>query len=72
MDALEIMAFDMLNNIKKGPLNIMHQSSNDGASNSELKKKCVLWYKKEEKRELNLDVKAKVAIGNSLPFLFIV
>ena len=46
----------------------MHQSSNDDASTSELKKKCVLSYNEEEKSVLNLDVKVRVAIGNSLPY----
>ena len=46
----------------------MHQSSNQGASNSELTKKYVPGYNKEEKRVLNLNVNVRVAIGNSLPY----
>ena len=68
MDVLEIMDYDMLDIINKGPIVVMNQSSNDNTSNSESNKKCVPRYNKEEKRVLNLDVKARVFIGNSLPF----
>nr|KAJ0186334.1 hypothetical protein LSAT_V11C900480370 [Lactuca sativa] len=68
IDALEIMDYDMLDIINKGPIAVMYQSSNDDASNSELKKKYVLGYNKEEKRVLNFNVNARVAIINSLPY----
>ncbi|XP_023756249.1 uncharacterized protein LOC111904752 [Lactuca sativa] len=68
MDALEIMDFDMLDVINKGPITITNQSSNDGASDSKLKRKSISGFNKEEKRVLNLDVKARVAIRNSLPY----
>nr|KAJ0187750.1 hypothetical protein LSAT_V11C900484110 [Lactuca sativa] len=47
---------------------ILGMSLNDGASDSKLKGKYVPGYNKEEKRMLNLYVKARIAIGNSLPF----
>nr|KAJ0187178.1 hypothetical protein LSAT_V11C900480560 [Lactuca sativa] len=68
MEVLEFMDFDMFDVVNKGPIVAMHQSSNDGASNSKLKGKSVPGYNKEEKRMLNLDVKARLDIGNSLPF----
>nr|KAJ0224030.1 hypothetical protein LSAT_V11C200072180 [Lactuca sativa] len=56
MDALEIMDYDKLEIINKGLIVVMHQSSNEGAYNSELNNKSVQGYNKEEKKVLNLDV----------------
>ena len=64
----ETMDYDMLDVINKDPIVPMDQLSNDNASDSELKHKFVPGYKKEDKRVLNLDVKARIAIGNSLPY----
>nr|KAJ0190103.1 hypothetical protein LSAT_V11C800446360 [Lactuca sativa] len=58
----------MLDIINKGPITVTHQSSNDGASDSKLKRKNVSGYNKEEKSVLNLNVKARVVIRNSLLF----
>ena len=68
MKVLEFLDFDMLDIINKGPIAAMHQSSNDGASGSKLKRKYVTCYNKEEKRILNLIVKAIITIGNPLPY----
>ena len=68
MKVLEFMDFDMLDVVNRGPIASIHQSSNNGASSNKLKGKCVPYYKKEVKRMLNLDVKSRIAIGNSLPF----
>nr|KAJ0207541.1 hypothetical protein LSAT_V11C500277770 [Lactuca sativa] len=57
MEALEFMDFDILDVFNKGPIAAMHQSSNDGASNSMIKGKFVPGYNKEEKRMMNLDIK---------------
>ncbi|CAI9296127.1 unnamed protein product [Lactuca saligna] len=71
MKALEFVDFDMLDVISKFPIVVMPKSSNDGASGSKLKGKYVLGYTKKEKRMLNLNVKARIAIRNPLPFLYI-
>ena len=60
----------MLDIINKGLVTAMHQSSNYGASGSKLKGNFVSGYKKEDKRVPNLDVKARIAIRNSLPYSF--
>nr|KAJ0219318.1 hypothetical protein LSAT_V11C300121810 [Lactuca sativa] len=66
MEDLRFMDFDMLYIINKGPVAVMYQSSNIGAS--KLKGKFVPGYNKEEKRVLNLDVKERVAIRNLLSY----
>lgn len=58
----------MLVVVNKGPIAGLHQSSNNGASGSKLKGNPVPCYKTKEKRMLSLDVKARIAIGNFLPF----
>nr|KAJ0207840.1 hypothetical protein LSAT_V11C500261860 [Lactuca sativa] len=68
MKVLEFTDFDMLDVINKGPIDVMHQSSSNGASSSKLQGKFIPCYNKEEKRMLNLDVKARISIRNSLPF----
>ena len=47
MEVLGIMDYDMIDIINMGLIVFIHQSFNDGASNSELKKKYVPGYNKE-------------------------
>lgn len=56
----------MLDVINKGPIVSMHRPSNDNASFSVIKHKHVYGYKKEEQSVLNLDVKVRISIRNSL------
>nr|KAJ0216835.1 hypothetical protein LSAT_V11C300126220 [Lactuca sativa] len=62
MEALYFMDIVMLDIINKGHITVMHQSSSDGVSGSKIKGKPVPGFKKEEKRILNLDVKARTTI----------
>ncbi|CAI9277134.1 unnamed protein product [Lactuca saligna] len=57
----------MLNVVNKGPIATLHQASKTGAVGSKLKGKFVSCYNKVEKRMLSLDVKDRIAMGNSFP-----
>ena len=68
MDALDFIDFDMLDVTNKGPITAMDESTNDGVSGSKVKGKSAPGYNKDEKRIRNLDIQARAAIQNSLPF----
>lgn len=68
INVIEIMDYDMLDVMNKGHIASMYLSSSNDVCFNGLKQKSMPTYNMEEKRVLNLDVKAMIAIRNSLAY----
>ena len=68
MVVFETIDYEMKNIVEKGPHVFMYQPIANNAPVGPLKQNQATSYDDDDKRLLNLDVKARATIGNSLPY----